>query len=271
MSSKNEATILCMQSRGVVILKELIKSKQQLERVEGYDQLLTEIKSILQKGLTKAYQAVDNIRVQTYWQVGERIVREELKRKDRADYGKQIVKRLAVDIGILERNIYFMYQFYKAYPILNAVRSELSWTHYRILISLKSQKEREFYEIQTIKNSWSTRELEHRVKTNEYEKAKREGKLEVSLPPQLPSPEEAFKDTYDWTFLDLEKDHTERELEEGLMQHIETVLLGVGLFGLLGLNVGGALPTREADKVDEAAKQKVMGSFQVSRAGIFWI
>ncbi|MDI6794979.1 MAG: PDDEXK nuclease domain-containing protein, partial [bacterium] len=173
-------------------------------------------------------QAVDNIRVQTYWQVGERIVREELKRKDRADYGKQIVKRLAVDIGILERNIYFMYQFYKAYPILNAVRSELSWTHYRILISLQSQKEREFYEIQTIKNSWSTRELEHRVKTNEYAKAKREGKLEVSLPPQLPSPEEIFKDTYDWTFLDLEKDHTERELEEGLMQHIEKVLLELG-------------------------------------------
>ncbi|MDI6794561.1 MAG: hypothetical protein QME81_17120, partial [bacterium] len=66
--------------------KELIKSKQQPERLEGYDQLLAEIKSIFQKGLTKAYKAVDNIRVQTYWQIGERIVREELKHKERADY-----------------------------------------------------------------------------------------------------------------------------------------------------------------------------------------
>ncbi|MDI6795132.1 MAG: PDDEXK nuclease domain-containing protein, partial [bacterium] len=54
------------------------------------------------------------------------------------------------------------------------------------------------------------------------------GKLELSLPAQLPSPEEVFKDTYDWTFLDLEKGHTERELEEGLMQHIEKVLLELG-------------------------------------------
>jgi len=64
-----------------------------------YNNLLQDIRSILEKGLTKAYKAVDNIKVQTYWQVGERIVRDEIKYQ-RADYGQQVVKQLAVDLEI---------------------------------------------------------------------------------------------------------------------------------------------------------------------------
>ena len=60
----------------------------------NYNALLTDIRSILQKGLTKAYKAVDNIKVQTYWQIGERIVREELNQK-RANYGQEIIKNLS--------------------------------------------------------------------------------------------------------------------------------------------------------------------------------
>ena len=76
------------------------KTVQKMQKMEGYDQLLSDIRSILDKGLGRAYQAVDNIRVQMYWQIGERIVREELKHKDRAKYGKRVVEYLAQDLKL---------------------------------------------------------------------------------------------------------------------------------------------------------------------------
>ena len=72
-------------------------SKNLVARDMDYQSLLTELKSIIAKGQFGAYQAVDNIRAQTYWQLGERIIREELKQKDRADYGKFLIENLAVD------------------------------------------------------------------------------------------------------------------------------------------------------------------------------
>ncbi|MBU0568675.1 DUF1016 family protein [bacterium] len=207
--------------------RKLEKPNQQLEKLEGYDQLLIDVKSVLEKARLRAYKAVDNIRVQAYWQTGERIVREELKHKDRADYGEKVIESLAKDIGLSRKTLFLILQFYRAYPIVTTLSGQLSWSHYIELIPLP-EEERNFYKTQTIKNSWSVRDLRHRIKSNEYEKAKKEHKLDLSLPTQLPSPDEIFKDTYDWTFLDLEENHTEKELEEGLMKHIEKVLLELG-------------------------------------------
>lgn len=148
--------------------KKLTKPKQQHETLEGYDQLLNDIKSILQKGLLQAYKAVDNIRVQKYWQVGERVVREELKHKDRADYGERIIERLSIDLGFIKRDIYRMVRFYKTYPIVTRVASQLSWSHYIELIQVTQEEKRQFYEIQSIKNIWSRDELRYRIKSNEF-------------------------------------------------------------------------------------------------------
>ncbi len=100
-----------------------------IEHTESYSGLLRDIKSIFEKGLTKANKAVDNIKVQTYWQVGERIVREEVQYQ-RADYGLQVIKQLATDLDIYERTMYRILKFYKIYPILTTVLSELTWSHY---------------------------------------------------------------------------------------------------------------------------------------------
>ncbi|MBU1487773.1 DUF1016 family protein, partial [bacterium] len=140
----------------------------------------------------------------------------------------QVVEQLSVDLNISRTILFLTIEFYRTYQIVQTLSGQLSWSHYVELLPIKNEEERKFYEIQTIKNCWGVRDLRQRIKTNEYEKARKEGKLELSLPAQLPSPDEVFKDTYDWTFLDLEKDHTERELEEGLMQHIEKVLLELG-------------------------------------------
>ena len=103
---------------------------QSLSSEQNYKDLLQELKSILAKGQYAAYKAVDNIRVQTYWQLGERIVREELNNQDRADYGKYLIGELAVDLGIHKRRLYEIVQFYRIYPIVRSLTAQLSWTHY---------------------------------------------------------------------------------------------------------------------------------------------
>lgn len=107
--------------------KDLVETEERSP--EGYNQLLEDIKSILKKGLYRAYKAVDNIRVQAYWQVGERIVREELRYEDRAGYGEEVIKRLAGDLGLGLQTLRHIVRFYREYPIVSAVRRELSWSH----------------------------------------------------------------------------------------------------------------------------------------------
>ncbi|RLI88315.1 MAG: hypothetical protein DRO62_03830 [Candidatus Altiarchaeales archaeon] len=70
------------------------------KEIEGYTEILNDIRSLLEKAKYRAYKAVDNIRVQTYWQIGERIVRGELQYKERADYGKRLIKKLSEDLYI---------------------------------------------------------------------------------------------------------------------------------------------------------------------------
>ena len=196
-------------------------------KIEGYSSLLKDIKSILQKGLTKAYKAVDNIKVQAYWQIGERIVREEINQK-RAGYGKEVIKKLSVDLTIHERTLYRILKFYKAYPILTTVLSELSWSHYLILIDFNDNQQRKFYEAMSVKESWSVRELKKRVNNKEFERAKKKDEVVVKFQKQLLAPEDIFKESYDWDFLELEKKYKEKELEKALLSKIEKVLLEFG-------------------------------------------
>ncbi|HEA84078.1 MAG TPA: DUF1016 family protein [Thermodesulfobacterium geofontis] len=208
-----------------------MKNKSKSIKFNSYDNLLNDIKSILQKGLTKAYKAVDNIKVQTYWQIGERIVREEINQK-RAGYGKEIIKRLSIDLNIHERTLYRILKFYRAYPILTTVLSELSWSHYLILIDIDDNQQMKFYEKMSVKESWSVRELKRRLKNKEYEKARKKGKIITRLQKQFPLPEEVFKDSYDFKFLDLDKGYKEEDLKNELIKKLEKFLqeLGSGFF-----------------------------------------
>ncbi|MBU4242655.1 MAG: DUF1016 family protein [Nanoarchaeota archaeon] len=194
----------------------------------NYAALLKDIKSILEKGLCRAYKAVDNIKVQTYWQIGERIVREELTHKDRADYGKKIINNLAKDLGINRRLFYRIVKFYRQYPIVVTVSPQLSWSHYEVLIGMENDGTRKFYEIQSVIESWSVRELRKRITNDEYGKIKKTGQLLTKPPLQLSSSEEVFKESYNWDFISLEENHTEKQLENALLDNIQRVLLEFG-------------------------------------------
>ncbi len=119
-------------------------SKDLVARDKDYQSLLAELNSIIAKGQIKVYQAVDNIRVQTYWQLGERIVREELKHKERADYGKYLINNLAVDLGIGHQKLYRIVKFYRLYEIVSAVPIQLGWGHFIKLKDINDNQQRAF-------------------------------------------------------------------------------------------------------------------------------
>lgn len=200
------------------------------ERLDGYDNILRDIRSLLERARFRAHKAIDNLRVQTYWQVGERIVRGELEHKDRADYGDEVIKKLAIDLDMKKSVLYDILQFYRTYSIFHALRGNLSWTHYRTLMRIGEKDKRAFYERSALRNSWSTRELERQIRAKTYEKTIENGELIIPAPQLLEpiTPEEAFKDTYDFEFLSMDGDYEEAELEKALVSHVEKLLLEFG-------------------------------------------
>jgi predicted nuclease of restriction endonuclease-like (RecB) superfamily len=194
---------------------------------EGYKTLKEDIAYLLEKAKLQAYKAVDNIRVQTYWQIGDRITKEELK-EGRADYGKKVIPLLAQDLGFSRPELFKIVQFYKTYPIVLTVSRQLSWSHYVELIQINKEEERNFYEIQIIQNGWSVRTLREQINIQAYQQVKKEGQIITKLPLQLPEPDEVFKDTYHFDFLELQKGHSEKELEEALINKIVQTLLEMG-------------------------------------------
>ena len=99
----------------------------------------SEIKTLIEQSRSKIYQAVNFAMVQTYWQIGKRIFEEEQNGKERADYGTFLIENLSEQLtrdfgkGFDRRNLFYMRKFYSAFPIVNALRSQLSWTHYRMI------------------------------------------------------------------------------------------------------------------------------------------
>lgn len=218
---------------------------------EKYNEVINDIKFLLNKAKSQAYKAVDNIRVQTYWQIGERIVREELMNKERADYGERLIEVLAKDIGYNRSNLFTIVQFYKIYPIVHTLRGQLNWTHYKILIKIQNKEKRQFYEQKIIRNAWSTRILEQEVKSNLYENIKEKGEIQIIKPiEETINPKDVFKDCYDFEFLNLDEDYSEEDFKNGLLKDVEKFLQELGSDFFIGRREVPILIGGNRDKVD---------------------
>jgi hypothetical protein len=127
---------------------------------------VADIRNIIQEARNDAVRSIDFHRVRMYWKLGERIFLEEQQGKDRADYGAFLLKNLAKTVepefgsGFSYRQLAFCRQFYRLYPIVNAVRSQLNWSQYRMLIQIPDTSKREYYELEAVNNGWTGRELE---------------------------------------------------------------------------------------------------------------
>lgn len=130
--------------------------------------------------------------VQTYWEIGRLIVEDEQQGNTRAEFGKGVLKSLSTELtkefgkGFDASNLRHMRQFYLKFPICDAVRHELSWTHYRTLLRLKNEQARQWYINEAITQSWSARALERQIGTLYYERLlssqrKKQGVLPYSL------------------------------------------------------------------------------------------
>ena len=207
---------------------------------KDYSSLLEELKSIILKGKNNVYKAVDNILVETRWQMGERIVREELKYQDKAEYGEYLIKNLVIDLGIKKQRLSEVIKFYKYYPIVRSLSGQLSWKHYTILIQVTNQKERNFYEIKAAKHSWSYRELAQQIKNKLYQNTdqKELTNIQKVTTPVAVDIQKIFKPEYDLNFLDIIPNHQEKELEDKIVLNIESFLREMGSdFMFLGRQV----------------------------------
>ena len=127
--------------------------------------LISEIKSIITHNREQAIQAVDNFRVLMYWQIGKRIFEVEQEGKDKAEYGSYLIRSIATELqpefgsGYSIRQLERYRQFYRLFPIASALRTQFSWTHYKLLLPLENNDKREYYILEATKNNWNSRQL----------------------------------------------------------------------------------------------------------------
>jgi len=203
--------------------------------------LKDDIEKLILTAQQKAIKAVDFQRVVLYWQIGEKIFNEIQNQKTRANYGKKLIKTLSNELepkfgsGYSYRQLYLFLQFYKVFPIVNTLYSQLSWSHYKLLIRIDDKDKREFYIAEAIKNLWSVREFERQINSQLFERLllsnDKKSVLEVAKQQKLPqNPKEIIKDPFVLEFLGLERKATyyEKDLESAIIENLQTFLLELG-------------------------------------------
>ena len=232
----------------------------------NYQQVLSEVKQLVQQARVASARSVNAIMTATYWEIGRRIVQMEQKGKIRAEYGEKIVKKLAQDLikncgkGFGERKLERCRQFYllyyssqksstvltksfkllKSQDFLSIQRKlpdifPLPWSAYVSLMSVKDETARKFYEEEALRGGWSVRQLNRQISTLFFERTAL-SKNKVAMltkgakpkPQDKMTPEEAIKDPYILEFLELKDEYSESELEEALIVHLQNFLLELG-------------------------------------------
>ena len=206
------------------------------------ESLYLNIRLVLMEARKRVYRITNSTIIESYWEVGRMIVEDEQNGNDRAAYGKQVLaylsQKLTTDFGegFDERNLRYMRSFYNAFPIRNAVRSELTWTHYRLLSKHTDERARLFYITEAIDNQWGTRQLARQIQSFYYERLlstqdKKALMSETNALDKAPlRPEDIIKDPYVLEFLGLPNPHnfSEKALESALIDKLQSFLLELG-------------------------------------------
>ncbi len=205
--------------------------------------LLNALRELIQQGRQLALRSVDRVQVQTCWEIGRHIVEFEQGGEARAAYGKKLLPRLAESLtrefgkGFDERNLRNMRAFYQTFPIWHAVRTELSWTHYRALLRVSNKDAREWYVNESASQNWSARALDRQIGTLYFErlllstdKASVEAEADANIAVLQQTPREFVRDPVMLEFLGLPGTGKllESKLEEALMDKLQAFLLELG-------------------------------------------
>lgn len=204
--------------------------------------LYTAIAEVIQQARKQVRQAVNQQMVQAYWHIGRLIVEQEQQGQQRAEYGKkqlsQLSKRLQNDFGkgFDVTNLRNMRRFYLTFPKRDALRLELSWTHYRILMRIENPRAREWYVAEAVTQHWSVRALDRQIGVLYYErllaskeKLPVEQEAEIKTAELVENPKDFLRDPYILDFLNLQdKTYQESDLEQAIISNLQQFLLELG-------------------------------------------
>ena len=204
-------------------------------------ELISDIQAIIARSRERAIRSVDTERTLMYWQIGKVIFEEEQQGEDRAAYGTFLIQSLADQLqpqfgsGFSKRQLYRYVQFYRTFPIVSALRTQFSWSHYKTLIGIEHEDKREFYMAEAAKNHWSARQLERQVNSQLFERlllsSEVETVLKVARDEKLPTDaREIIKDPMVLEFLGLKREaaYYEKDLENALITHLFDFMLELG-------------------------------------------
>lgn len=219
--------------------------KKEIQRIATYElntSIYKSIRDTLAQARSKVYAAINFVMVEAYWDIGRQIA-EAQDNNSRAEYGVQLLKYLAMNLtaefgkGFDESSLRRMRQFYWKFPIRATLWHELSWSHYRLLIRIEDDTQREFYGRECAESGWSVRQLERQINSFFYERllatqAGGRDKVKNEIQTLEPKTNQNYilKDPYILEFLDLKenKDYLESELEQALISKLQAFLLELG-------------------------------------------
>lgn len=221
---------------------------------ESYGELLGAVKNRIRAARYDALRAVNRELIALYWDIGQLIV----ERQREQGWGKAVVTTLAQDLqlefpgvsGFSAANLWRMRAFFETYADsekLAPLVREIGWSHnLAILEKCKDEQQREFYLRMTRRHGWSKNVLHHQIDSQAFERmAVNQTNFDHALPEDVvPHAKLAVKDEYMFGFLDLEEEHTERQLELAILANVEPFLREMGgVFTFVGsqfrLEVGG--------------------------------
>ena len=218
--------------------------------IDKTEQLYSNIKNLLLNARKQVLTTVNSVMTLTYYEIGRQIVEEEQNGKNRASYGKELLKNISKKLtvefgkGFSERNLRLFRKFYQVYSVDEIWQSMiaksqtdnmLSWTHYIILMRMTDIKERKFYEIEAKQENWTVREMERQIDTCLYQRLSlsRDKKevLELSAKGQIiEKAKDLIKEPYILEFLGLEENpnYSENDLETAIINHLEKFIMELG-------------------------------------------
>lgn len=201
--------------------------------------LYNDIRTILQKARRKAYSAINTTMVEAYWSIGKRIVKEEQRGKERADYGVKLIKNLSIALnaefgkGFSVANLWNFRQFYLVFPNKEKIYTlcrELSWSHIRLIMRLDNPKLREYYLKESNSQEWSVRQLERNINSHYYERLLSSSDKGNKSIIEKKNHRDFIKDPYVLEFLNLPEKSGLKEsaIEKAIISNLQEFLMEIG-------------------------------------------
>lgn len=216
------------------------------KNIAVYQPMIAEIKQIITAGRQHVYQAANEAMVLTYWNIGKRIVEQEQKGKERAEYGTALMDTLAQELtgefgsSYSKRNLQYFRKFYLAFPdeqIVNTSVHNLNWSHFRSLSRVSDETARLWYMKEAAQESWSVRTLDRNIGTQYYYRLLQSPQKEAVISEMQRKTSQFQRNQFELLkspmiaeFLGFKNEDSfvETDLESAILSHIRDFLMEMG-------------------------------------------